>query len=45
MTLIPKNNFVGHSILAAQKMTEEELLFIFIPMLIFEAGYNSDLFM
>ena len=44
-SMIPENNFFGKTCEAVLKMGAEELYYIFIPILIFEQGYNSDLFL
>ena len=44
-SLLPQDNFMGQSCEAVLRMGPEELYYIFIPILIFEQGYNSDLFL
>lgn len=40
-----ENNLIGKSTNAILKMGAEELFYIFIPLLIFEQGFHSDLFL
>ncbi len=39
------STLIGKSVDAILRMGAEELFFIFIPILIFEQGFNSDLFL
>ena len=45
MTFFSRKSIIGQSVEVISHITSEELYYIFIPILIFEAGYNSDLFM
>lgn len=45
MTFFSERSIIGQSVKVISYITSEELYYIFIPILIFEAGYNSDLFM
>lgn len=45
LAFVPSHNIFGESVQAVLKMGPEELYYIFIPILIFEQGYNSDLFL
>jgi hypothetical protein len=44
-SMIPTDSFFGKTCEAVLQMGAEELYYIFIPILIFEQGYNSDLFL
>lgn len=44
-SLIPEKTFLGQTCQAVLQMGADELYYIFIPILIFEQGYNSDLFL
>lgn len=45
MTLFSSKSIIGQSVIVISHITSEELYYIFIPILIFEAGYNSDIFL
>ena len=42
---MPTNTLLGKSTEAILKMGADELFYIFIPILIFEQGFNSNLFL
>ncbi len=44
-SMFSTDNIFGKSTEAILKMGAEELFYIFIPILIFEQGFNSDLFL
>ena len=44
-SMLPPESFGGRACEAILEMGPEELYYIFIPILIFEQGYNSDLFL
>ena len=44
LSLAPRSDFVGKSVTIFEEIGVEELLYVFIPLLIFEAGFNSNLF-
>ena len=45
LSLIGTGNFIGDSAALVMRLDPQSLYFTFIPLLVFESGYNSDLFM
>ena len=45
LSLFSETNIIGRSSALIMRLGPQDLYFIFIPLLVFESGYNSDLFM